>query len=245
MIDTHCHVDLFPDPVGVARLLERELSACVAVTMLPSHFEMARRHLAGFRRVRPALGLHPLRARKGRPEIPRFRNLARSAEFIGEIGIDGSSEGRSTLEAQKENFAEIAASIQAGAFVTVHSRGAWRETLEGLKLTNLRPVCFHYFTGGTEGAKAVLSEGHYFSVNHRMIAPDSRHREMIAALPRVRVLVETDGPFLGAAPVEQLESVYRFLELTWQLDSGATRQLVRENFSRCRTTKAAPPFQNT
>ncbi len=245
MIDTHCHVDLFPDPVGVARLLEREVEACVAVTMLPSHFEMAQRHLTAFRRTTPALGLHPLRSREGHREIQRFKNLARSAEFIGEIGIDGSPQGRPTLEAQKDNFAEVVASIQRGAFVTVHSRGAWRETLEGLKVARVGPVCFHYFIGGAEAAKTVLADGHYLSINHRMVASESRHRAMVAALPRDRVLPETDGPFLGAAPIRQLESVYRFLGQAWNLDSLETRELIRQNFARCRTTNTTLPSQST
>lgn len=241
MIDTHCHVDLFADPLGIARTLEQDLSMCVAVTMLPSHFEMARRHLNTFQRVIPALGLHPLRAREAqaRGEIHDFKKLAAAAGFIGEIGIDGSAEGKATLALQKELFGQAICSIQPGAFVTVHSRAAWSETLELLRIHRLGPICFHYFTGGIEGTKAVLAEGHFLSVNHRMIAPESRHRQVAAGLPRERVLVETDAPFLGNTnPVAQLEKVYGFFAEVWQADLTRTKELIRQNFLRCRTVKA-------
>ncbi len=239
MIDTHCHVDLFTDPVGTARKLERELTTCVAVTMLPSHFEMGQRHLVAFQRVVGALGLHPLRAHEARKEIERFTTLAAKTNFIGEIGLDGSAQGKSSLALQKELFTESICSIRPGAFVTVHSRGAWSETLDLLRTHGVGPVCFHYFTGGVEGARAVLAEGHYFSVNYRMVSQGNRHRLVVAEMPRERVLIETDAPFLGNGdPVAQLGTVYRFFEDVWRMDSNNVRMTVRENFCRCRITES-------
>ena len=236
MIDTHCHVDLFTDPVETARMLDRELSMCVAVTMLPSHFEMGHRHLSVFHRVVCALGLHPLRAHEGRGEIQRFIDLAETVKFIGEIGLDGSAEGKASLGLQKELFVQAIRSIRPGAFVTVHSRGAWRETLELLRTNRVGPVCFHYFTGGANGAEAILAEGHFLSINQRMIKLGSRHRLLASELPRDRVLIETDAPFLGKSdPVKQLEAVYSFFSEAWQSDPLHVRNLVRENFTRCRT----------
>ena len=237
MIDTHCHVDLFADPLVTARTLERDLSMCVAVTMLPSHYVVGQRHLSAFRRVIGALGLHPLRAREARKEIQQFTRLAAAAKFIGEIGLDGSAEGKPTLPLQKELFEEAICSIPVGAFVTVHSRGAWRETLDLLRSRRVGPVCFHYFTGGGEGAKEVLAEGHFLSINHRMVALDGRHRQIAADLRRDRVLIESDAPFLGEDPLAQLEMVYNFFADAWQLDVNQVRMIVRENFSRCRTAK--------
>jgi TatD DNase family protein len=241
MIDTHCHVDLFADPLGIARTLERDLSMCVAVTMLPSQFELARRHLIPFKRVIPGLGLHPLRVREAQREIHLFQKLAAGAKFIGEIGIDGSAEGKATLALQKELFAEAISSIQPDTFVTVHSRGAWRETLELLTTHGRGPVCFHYFTGGMDGSKTLLAAGHYLSVNYRMIASDSRHRLVVAGLPRERVLVETDAPFLSRNdPVAQLKTVYDFFAGAWQIEVTRAQEQIRQNFLRCRTIKAAP-----
>ena len=240
MIDTHCHIDLFSDPLGTARTLERELSLCVAVTMLPSHFTLAQQHLAPFERVIASLGLHPLRIREARTEIELFTRLAKTSRFFGEIGLDGSPEGKATLALQKELFTEAICAIPAGAFVTVHSRGAWRETLELLRTHHIGPVCFHYFTGGMEGAKAVLAEGHFLSINHRMIRSSYRHRSLAESLPRERVLVETDGPFLGKQPLTQLKAVYQFLTETWQTDAV---EVVRRNFALCCTTPIPEGFK--
>ncbi len=72
MIDTHCHVDLYEDPVGLARKIEGAQSQCVAVTMLPSHFRLGLPHLAALSSVHAALGLHPLRAKEGECELDDF-----------------------------------------------------------------------------------------------------------------------------------------------------------------------------
>ena len=62
MLDTHCHIDLYPNPHAIARAVERQKILTIAVTNLPSHFEVGLPHLRGFRQIRPALGLHPLMA---------------------------------------------------------------------------------------------------------------------------------------------------------------------------------------
>ncbi len=242
MIDTHCHVDLFPDPIKACRKLDRDLSACVAVTMLPSHFEMGRQHIEPFVGVRAALGLHPLRAGEARREIRKFVRLARDCEFIGEIGLDGSIEGKATLELQKELFAEAIGALAPGAFVTVHSRAAWQETLRRLRAQNVGPVCFHYCTGGQEAIDEILAQGHYLSVNGRMIGPKSRHRNIVEKLPLDRVLVESDAPFLGETdPALQIAEVYGFLAETWRMDRRGTEQLIKDNFRRCRLARPGGP----
>jgi TatD DNase family protein len=236
MIDTHCHIDLFDTPLDIARTLEAALDTCIAVTMLPMHFELAQKHLTGFRRINAALGLHPLRAREGRQQFRRFTKLASSTEFFGEIGIDGSSEGHSTMELQTELFQGAILAIPKGAFVSVHSRSACREVLQILKTSNKRPVCFHYFTGGELAAKEVAREGHYFSINHRMLDTRSPHRALIAALPKERILAETDGPFLGSDNlVSHLEKVYRFCAQAWQCSVSEVETQLARNYRECRT----------
>lgn len=242
MLDSHCHVDLLTNPVDRARELSRTLSTCVAVTYLPEHFELARRHLKPFPNVVPALGLHPLHARRAQAQASRFRALADSVRFIGEVGLDGSAEGKETFALQRRLFAEIAGAIQAGSFVTVHSRDAWREVDQVLVDSAVGPVCFHYFTAGPAAAEALLARGHYFSVNRRMIEPAGRHAELVRRLPRHRVLVESDAPFLGEYTILQdLETVYRRLAALWQVEVAEAVQQVSANFARCRTGKDGAP----
>lgn len=236
MLDSHCHVDLLSDPIKRARELNAALSVCVAVTYLPEHFELARRHLAPFSHVIPSLGMHPLHASRAYSQLARFRALAANARFIGEIGLDGSVEGKQSLPLQTKVFEEVVSSLRAGRFVTVHSRAAWQETSRILDAKNVGPVCFHYFTGGLPAAQSLIAKGHYFSVNRRMIEPTGRHREVVEQLPRNRVLVESDAPFLGQSSILQdLGAVYAHLAEAWKIDTPRAIAQVESNFANCRT----------
>jgi len=60
MIDTHCHIDIYNDPMAIALECERNGVVTIAMTNLPSHFEMGYSHLKNLSKVRLALGMHPL-----------------------------------------------------------------------------------------------------------------------------------------------------------------------------------------
>jgi TatD DNase family protein len=62
MLDTHCHVDLYKQPSAVADRAERAGVFTILVTNLPSAYERSRPYVAQRRRIRLALGLHPLLA---------------------------------------------------------------------------------------------------------------------------------------------------------------------------------------
>jgi TatD DNase family protein len=232
-IDSHCHIDLFDDPVATARAYVRAQTDCVMATMLPSHYQVALQHLKSFRTIRPALGMHPLRASEGKDEIRMFKYLVSSAECIGEIGLDFSAEGRKTMEQQSDIFRRILPAIGSGKFVTIHSRNAHDEVSSILDEYNVGPVCFHYFIGGQHAAEKLLQKGHYFSINHRMLL--SKHRSIIDAIPRERILVESDGPFLTKHPLAMIDHVYEELSNVWHIDKIKSEELVSLNFGKCRT----------
>jgi TatD DNase family protein len=232
-VDTHCHIDLFDDPIATARTYESAQTECVMVTMLPNHYQAALPHLEPFRTVRPALGMHPLRASEGKKEISMFINLVYSTEYIGEIGLDFSSEGRRTQKLQSDILRRILPVIGNGKFVTVHSRNAHDEVSSILDEYNFAPVCFHYFIGGPHAAEKLAAKGHYFSINHRMLL--NKHRSTIDAVPRDRILIESDGPFLTEHPLLMIDRIYNELSKIWHTDKFETEDILALNFSKCRT----------
>ena len=232
-VDTHCHIDLFDDPIATARAYESALTCCVMTTMLPSHYQAALPYLKPFRAVWPALGMHPLRVSEGKNEIMNFVDLASSAEYIGEIGLDLSSEGQSTKKMQLAILRSLLPVIRDRKFVTVHSRNAHDEVSSLLDEYHVGPVCFHYFIGGPQAAEGLAAKGNFFSVNSRMLK--NKHRSIIDAVPRDRILVESDGPFLTKLPLSMIEQVYDELSKIWHLDKIETEEIIALNFSRCRT----------
>ncbi|GAA5484094.1 TatD family hydrolase [Haloferula sargassicola] len=234
MIDTHCHVDLFDDPLGMAKKMERAQMQCIAVTMLPSHYRLGLPHLAAFDNVHAALGLHPLRIAEGERELGDFASLSTACEFIGEIGLDFSREGRSTKSRQVEVLDRILQSVKGRKFVTVHSRDAAPTLLQMLADAGVGSICFHYFTGSQSVATAAIDAGHFFSFNRRMLM--GRQSALLETIPRDRVLVESDGPFLTKVPINATKDTYSLIADRWCLSVPETVAIISQNFKACRTS---------
>jgi len=235
MIDTHIHIDLFKDPIGASRLLNRSLLAAVAVTMLPSHYSLSIKPLVRYPKIHPAIGAHPLRAQEAARELPQWLKEFHSAKFIGEIGLDKSKEGKSTFDQQIEVFKQVLRQISTGSFVTIHSRGAENETLDILNDMSVGPVCFHYFTGGKEVLHKLIDCGHYISINHKMLN-NAKHRAMVSSIPEDKVLLESGAPCLGLRPVEQLGITAEEFAKLREVETESVISRTCENFQRCKTS---------
>ena len=75
MIDTHCHFDMMPNPETYIRERERQGDIVIGMTNAPSHFQMGYQHVKKFKRIRLALGFHPLLAHELQDELPLFEQL--------------------------------------------------------------------------------------------------------------------------------------------------------------------------
>ena len=234
VIDTHCHIDQFEAPEVVARLTEQKRIFTIAVTNLPSHYQLACKHLAGFRYVIPALGMHPLAAREHASEIQLFRELIAAVRFVGEVGLDFSANGRSTADLQFAAFDEvIQLAVMPFRIITLHSRGAEREVLDCLKRHRAGPVIFHWFSGSRRMLEEIFAAGHYISLNPAMTSTQ-KWQKRLSALPRERVLTETDGPFAkaGAKPAQpfNVAQVVGWLADSWGCSPAEVEQTVKQNF---------------
>ena len=196
MLDTHCHIDLYPNPHAIARAVERQKILTIAVTNLPSHFEIGQPHLQGFRQVRQALGLHPLMAEHHEKERSKFKQMLSKTSYIGEVGLDFSKEGRDTKDIQIESLRFVFKQIQdRPRFVSLHSRGAERNVLELLEEFNIQGAVFHWYSGSLTVLDQIVQAGHYFSINPAMIR-SKNGRNIINHIPLNRILTESDGPHI-------------------------------------------------
>ena len=196
MLDTHCHIDLYPNPLSVAREVERRGILTIAVTNLPSHFEMGQSHLRGFQKIRQALGLHPLMAKHHKKERERFRQMLPRTSYIGEVGLDFSKEGQDTKDVQLQSLRFVFNQIKdRPRFVSLHSRGAERPVLELLEEFGLQRAVFHWYSGSLANLDHAVRCGHYFSVNPAMTR-SKKGRKIINRIPLDRVLTESDGPYV-------------------------------------------------
>lgn len=233
-IDAHCHIDRFKDPAAIADRCETERILVVSVTNLPSHYDIGRKYVSHYRFVRLALGLHPLNAAKHHNEIALFRELASTTDYIGEVGLDFSPEGRSTQDLQMRVFDAVLDAIQGQRkFISIHSRGAEAEVLEMLKKHKVGPAVFHWYSGGVRTLTAAVEAGHYLSVNPAMTR-SAKGQVLIGKVPMNRVLSETDGPYVKcgnrSAVPSDVDVVLGFLADLWGECVGEVERRIEANF---------------
>lgn len=234
MIDTHCHIDLYDNPLQTAAGAEKLRVRTIAVTYLPSHYGLACQHLKGFRYIHPALGLHPLAVKDHEREIPAFLKYIQSAEYVGEVGLDFSGSNKESRAAQEKSFEIVVAQIkQTAKCVTVHSRGAEEAVLGALHNGGAGPVIFHWFSGSKKQLSKVLDAGHRISLNTSMTST-AKWSEMIKHIPQTSVLTETDGPFVKfngqPAIPSDVGHVLDWLAEKWKVNPDDATQKVEENF---------------
>lgn len=236
LIDTHCHIDQFPEMESLIQECQKIPMRVVAVTTLPSHYEMALSHLMGQSLIFPALGMHPLCTQRGIRELSDFRRLADSATYIGEIGLDFSRAGIPTKSIQTRVFEEVLRILQGRRrFITIHSRGAEEAVLEALSRHQIQNAVFHWFTGPTTLLKDIFNAGHLVSINASAISTQ-KGKFLISKAPKDSILVESDGPFAKVdgkpAHPRDVSLVYKTLAQEWNLPLDAVINVVNSNFDR-------------
>ena len=207
IVDTHCHFDMMPQPEAYIRFREKAGDIVIGMTNLPSHFQMGQPYLNGYKYIRLALGVHPLRAVEGKTQLALFRKLVDQTSYIGEIGLDFSS-------VQLEVLRDVLSAIRGKKkVVSVHSRKAEKDLLELLCEYKIENVIFHWYSGSVDLIPAILEQGYYFSVNEAMCL-SKNGRSIIEKIPQDRLLTETDAPYNDKA---NIEAVLKHLNISEQV----------------------------
>jgi len=197
LIDFHCHLDLYPDPQAVAARCAELRLYVLSVTTVPSAFEVTAALAPPGSRVRTALGLHPELAATRAHELPLFEALLPRTRYVGEVGIDGSRDHRATLDHQAGVLADILSMCAraGGRIVSLHSRGATAAVLDAMAVQPAAGAfVLHWYVGSRRQIARAAEMGCWFSVGPSMLA-SARGLAAATAMPRDRVLPESDGPF--------------------------------------------------
>jgi len=196
MIDTHCHIDLYENPFEIIHECEQKSIITIGVTNLPSHFAMGYPHVINCKKVRLALGFHPLYAEQFKKEFYLFVKYLSMTSYVGEIGLDFSSEGKETKEIQLFYFKKILEELKGkNKILSIHSRKAEKEVLKLLLDNDIKNAIFHWYTGPINLISEIANNGYFFSINPAMIKTKSG-QEIISKIPLTNLLTESDGPFI-------------------------------------------------
>jgi TatD DNase family protein len=172
--------------------------------------------------VSVAIGIHP-------QDVTEEPSIAEPAELIaqaanphvvalGETGLDYFYEN-SPREQQAQSFHNhMVAAKETGLPVVIHTRDAEEDTIRILKEHPGVPFVLHCFTGTEWLARQGVELGGYISFSGILTFKKSQAlRDIAAMLPRDRILIETDAPYLAPEPNRSRRNMPAYLPYTAQV----------------------------
>ena len=197
MIDFHCHMDLYKNPLAVFNEVKQRNVKVLAVTTSPRAYLKTSQYFNNTDNVSIALGFHPELVEDRRNEIGLFMEQISKCRYIGEVGIDGTGRNRHSYSVQKRFFYDALSEAERhhGRIISIHSRCAVKDVLECIeKSLNKNVPIMHWFTGNAKELQRALSLGCWFSINPKMCYSKAG-RDIIMQIPLNKILPETDAPF--------------------------------------------------
>ncbi|OGR50676.1 MAG: hypothetical protein A2049_10685 [Elusimicrobia bacterium GWA2_62_23] len=203
LFDAHNHLQSFPSYDEEAAAMRLAAAAGVAGMLVcgtsPADWglvlELSLRY-AGT--ATPCFGLHPwYPAEEGwLDRLEEF--LTREPSCVGEIGLDGLR----GLPGHEENFAaQLELARKLGRPAVIHCVKSWGRLLEILRASRVPVFMLHGYSGSPELVKELSELGAYFSFGGGLLDPTrEKLRAALAAVPRGRLLFETEAPENGAGP---------------------------------------------
>jgi TatD DNase family protein len=160
-----------------------------------------------FPQVYAAVGRHPNAARGfDGADLAELRALAAHARCvaIGETGLDFYREGAPAADQQRAFAAQIELARETGKPLVIHSRAAEAETLAQLAAEAQGvTVVMHCFSMPASLAEC-LERGYWISFAGNLTYKGAAELAHAATLvPRERLLIETDAPYLTPAPMRK------------------------------------------
>ena len=211
MIDSHAHLTykgLREDMDGVVdRARAAGLTAIITVGVDPEDSRQAVSAAGRYHDVYASIGCHPHDvARFDETQLDDLAGLASEGKVVawGETGLDFYRD-YAPRDLQRKWFkAQAATARELGLPLVVHDREAHEETLKVIEEEvkyGLRGV-MHCFSGDLSFARRVLKTGFLLSIPGTVTYPgNDKLREVAAAVPLEKCLLETDCPFLSPQKV--------------------------------------------
>lgn len=211
LIDSHCHLD-FPDFAGeldalIVRARAADVGRMVTISTRVGRFAQILDIVESHAPVYCSVGTHPHNAAE-EADVTTEELVRLSAHpkvvAIGELGLDYFYD-RSPRKAQATSFRRhIAAARETRLPLVIHSRDADEDMAAILEDEMGRggfPFILHCFSSGLRLAERGIELGGYVSFSGILTFKKSGElREIARNVPRDRLLVETDAPYLAPQP---------------------------------------------
>ncbi|MCX8225743.1 MAG: TatD family hydrolase [Sulfitobacter sp.] len=209
--DSHCHLD-FPDfqdelPDVIDRAMQAGVTRMVTICTKLKNEPNVRAIAEAYAPVFYAAGTHPMSV-AAEPMASYEALLALTSHpkmvGIGETGLDYHYTAESADIQQASLRTHIAVARDTGLPLIIHSRDADDDMARILREEHKNgayPCVMHCFSSTAELGRAALDMGFYLSMSGITAFPKSSDlRDIFAAAPLDRILVETDSPYLAPPP---------------------------------------------
>ncbi len=211
LADSHCHLNykgvFEQQQVVLERARSRGVSAMLNIATRESEWDAVLETAEREPDVWATVGIHPHEA-DDHPHVDTAKLVERARHprvvGIGESGLDYHYD-HSDRERQRASFrAHIAAARSAGVPIVVHTRDAEDDTAaimrEEMEQGTYSGV-IHCFTASDAFADKALALGLFISISGIVTFRNAVDLQATASrLPKERLLIETDAPFLAPVP---------------------------------------------
>lgn len=240
MMDFHCHLDLYTQPREVHRQAVLRNEFTWLVTTSPKAFAATSAALLHSDKVLISPGLHPEIAGQRAIELNLLLEQMAHCKGVGEVGLDGSARYKASYAVQQSIFAAVVARSAelGGRVLSIHSRAAASDVLRELaRHPTFGVAVMHWFSGSISELRNATSMGCWFSVGPAMFA-SANCRRLVAAMPKDRVVPESDGPFaqIDGEPLMPWceDRTVELLSAAWKCSKDEAANNLRENSRQLR-----------
>lgn len=207
LFDSHCHLTAPALASDLEAVLERAASAGVRrwVTVASSvEDSRAALELARARGGWSTAGCHPHEVDGASPTTAsEIRGFAAEPEVvaIGETGLDYHYD-HSPRRAQRTLFRDqLDLAAELGLPVVVHARKADADVAAAIDEASECAGVLHCFTGGALAFEAAMDAGWHVSLSGIASFKSFGAADLVREVPRDRLLIETDSPYLSPIPL--------------------------------------------
>lgn len=247
LFDSHCHLTDPQYSGELAGVMKRAHSAGVREVLCASQSVPDSRETVvlcrRFEGAWCAVGVHPHEADRFRPiDVQSLKDLLiePKVKAIGEIGLD-FFRGISSRANQETAFtAQIELARMLDMPMVIHMRDAANRTRAIMDEHGYFNGVIHCFSGDKKFAEWAIEKGLYISFAGNFTYGEERLVDVARMVPRDRLMVETDAPYLSPGPQRGQRNEPAFLRLTLEAVAavlGVTpRELAattRESARRC------------
>lgn len=217
--DTHCHLDMtaFKEDFDAAQ--KRAVDAGLEFIIIPALDCATAQKALVLARQRPdffylAVGIHPTYTAEVDPNcLSQLASLAVQPGVVamGELGLDYYWDYATPAQQQAILMPQLDLASKLNLPLVIHNRDAeedlgsillnWQASLPAAHPLKTRPGVMHSYTGPQELARDLCEAGFYFGIGGPVTYKNGKDKQaLVAMLPREKILLETDSPYLPPHP---------------------------------------------